>query len=292
MAEIIKSLAVPSLFPETATSVDAFEDVVRKLANFRFNMIEYYTPPGEDDRVAKVLQEMGFQSVFIAVLPLKASGYSLCAADEDERQRAVEVLKGCIDRAHQAGAGRIMINSGAIPADASLMGRCTDNYVRSVLEAAQYIQTIGSDLIIELEPGDSHVQAYQLLGPADRVLETTRRIRQQYPGYTLAMDTAHIREEGEDVMQVLRDTKPHCNHIHLCNCVMDDRSSPFYGDKHVDFDHPGACFSYRDFQHMFGSIRALYGGEPFIITLEITCRADDNFAWFDQIVRRCGWLFE
>lgn len=292
MAEIIKSLAITSLFPETVTSVDAFAYVVRRLSDYRFDMVEYYTPPGEDDRVAKLLQAFDFPSVFIAVLPLKAAGYSLCAAEEDERQKAVEVLKGCIDRAHHAGACRIMINSGSIPADAALLERCANNYVRSVLEASRYIETIGSDLLIELEPGDSHVQSYQLLGPTPRVLETTRRILQQTSRYTLAMDTAHIREEGEDVGQVLRETKPYCNHIHLCNCLMDDPASPFYGDKHVDFDLPGACFSYRDFRRMFGELRELYASERCTVTLEITCRADDNFAWFDQVVRRCGWLFE
>jgi len=293
MNGIVKSLALTSLFPETVLSPDALERTLRWLKQNRsFGMVEFYTAPGEDGRIARVLAELGFESVFIAVVPLKAAGFSLCAADEGERARAVAVLKSCIDRAGAAGARRIMINSGFIPDRAADIEKSCDSYVRSVLEAARYIEERKIDLLIELEPGDSRVQSRQLLGPTDRVLETTRRIREQTDRYVLAMDVAHLREESEPVMDALRATKPFCDHIHLCNCVMDDPAHPLYGDKHVDFDQEGAAFAYGDFERMFGEIKRLYAGEGFIATLEITCREADNFAWFDRVAARCAWLFQ
>jgi hypothetical protein len=103
---------------------------------------------------------------------------------------------------------------------------------------------------------------------------------------------AHIREDGEDVMTSLRQTLPFCDHVHLCNCLMDDTSNPLYGDKHVDFDCPGACWNYDDFANMFRGIKNLYKERDFTISLEITCRAEDNEAWFNNIINKSQWIFE
>ncbi|GHV31211.1 hypothetical protein AGMMS4952_19480 [Spirochaetia bacterium] len=117
-----------------------------------------------------------------------------------------------------------------------------------------------------------------------------KKIRSRNPGYGLTMDVTHLREEGEDILRSLTKTLPYCSHIHLCNCVMDDPKHPFYGDKHVDFDYPGASFGYADFEGMYGEIRRLYNGRDFIITLESLCRAEDNERWFDELVTNCSWL--
>jgi hypothetical protein len=60
----------------------------------------------------------------------------------------------------------------------------------------------------------------------------------------------------------------------------------------VDFDCPGACWNYDGFRDMYRNIQDLYGSRDFTITLEITCRAQDNEAWFADIASRCSWIFE
>ena len=303
MGTICRSLAISSLFPETVESWETLERTVRFLEGYSFKQLEFYSPPGNDRKTAGLFENAGFSSVLIGVIPLKRAGFSLCSLSEEERNRAANVLKNCMDRAAETGSHGVLLNSGFIPGYShgpaaistptpeQLKAAC-DAYIRSIEEAAEYGERRGYNISLLLEPGDSNVQSFQLLGPTDRVMETTERIRKNHRRYALTMDVAHLREEGEDVMASLRQTLPYCDHVHLCNCVMDDPANALYGDKHVDFDCPGACWNYEDFRNMYRSIRSLYGDRDFTITLEITCRAADNEAWFADVASRCSWIFE
>lgn len=292
MGKITRSLAITSLFPETVASFEALRDTITFLGGRGFGMLEFYTAPGHDAEIAALMDEAGFERILIGVLPLKAAGDSLCATDEAERRRAVTVLRQCLDRAAVLGCRAVMVNSGFTPDDHGQTAAACAAYVRSIGEGFAHIAESGYGMTITLEPGDSCVQSFQLLGPTERVLETTKTIVAQHPRYTLTMDVAHIREEGENVMESLRACLPYCNHIHLCNCLMDDANDAMYGDKHVDFDWPGACYGYEDFERMYGEIKQMYQGRDLIVTLEITYRAADNNAWFEQTARRCSWLFQ
>ncbi|MDR0582772.1 MAG: sugar phosphate isomerase/epimerase [Treponema sp.] len=303
MGTIKRSLAISSLFPKTLESWEDLEKTVRFLEGYSFTQLEFYHPPGHDRQIAKLFTEAGFSSILIGVIALKGAGFSLCTGDKEERSRAVSVLKSCMDRASEIGSHGVMLNSGfvpgyspdpaaiSIPTPEQLKAAC-DAYVHSIEEAAEYGEQRGYNITLLLEPGDSKVQSFQLLGPTDKVMETTERIKKQYQCYALIMDVAHLREEGEDVMSSLRRTLPYCDHIHFCNCVMDDPSRELYGDKHVDFDYPGACWNYGDFENMYRNIRNLYKDRDFTIALEITCRATDNEAWFADVASRCSWIFE
>jgi sugar phosphate isomerase/epimerase len=209
-----------------------------------------------------------------------------------------------MDRAAETDSHSVLLNSGFIPGyvpsvqapfsapSAEQIRLSCDAYIRSIEEAAEYAEKRGYAINLLLEPGDSKVQSFQMLGPTELVVETTKRIRANYRNYALTMDVAHIREDGEDVMSSLKQTLPWCSHIHLCNCVMDDPANPLYGDKHVDFDCPGACWNYDDFETMYRSILDLYCNRNLTVTLEITCRAEENEAWFDGVASRCQWIFK
>ena len=302
MRKITRSLAITSLFPKTLESWEALERTVRFLEQNkpRFSQIEFYHPPGRDKETRRLLESSGFSSILIAVLALRGSGLSLCSPDEEDRGRAMDMLKSCMDRAAEIGTNSVMINSGFLPGytqgakavspSAEQIRLSCDAYVRSVEEAAEYGEKRNYGLALLLEPGDSKVQSFQLLGPTGRVVETAKRIKT--PRYALTMDVAHIREEGEDAMSSIRQTLPWCSHIHLCNCLMDDPANPLYGDKHVDFDCPGACWNYEDFSKMYRDIKNLYAERDFTVSLEINCRAEDNEAWFAGVASRCAWIFD
>ncbi len=292
MVNRIHSLAIASLFPRTMDDTAALAQTLRRLAGRGFGMVEFYHAPGHDDTVAALLAETGFESILIGVYPLKAAGFSLCAPDETERRQAVAVLCEQLDRAAAMGCRALMVNSGFLPKNPAQIDDACRAYVRSIREGYAHIaQKRYEGLEITLEPGDSKVQSFQLLGPVDRVLGITWAIRDFAPGYGLTMDIAHLREEGEDMLVALRQTLPFCGHVHLCNCVMNDETDAMYGDKHVDFDWPGACFDYGSFEVMYREILEMYEGRDLIITLEAQCRAEDNDAWFDEMARRCNWLF-
>ena len=299
MRKITRSLTIPSLFPKSMESWEELERTVRFLEGHPFRQLEFFSPPGHDRETGKLFESSGFSSILIAVFALKGAGFSLCSLNAEERSKAVTLLKSCMDRAVETGSHSVMINSGFIPGYSTgyapspeQISSAYDAYVHSIEEALEYGEKQNYAVTLLLEPGDSKVQSFQLLGPTKPVLETTERIRSKHQRYALTMDTAHLREEGEDVISSLRQTLPWCNHVHLCNCVMDDTANPLYGDKHVDFDCPGACWNYNDFRDMYRNIRDLYKNRDLTVSLEIICRAEDNEAWFDSVVSRCQWIFE
>ena len=314
MGKITRSLVITSLFPKTLVSWDDLEGTVRFLEDSNFDVgqgcfqqgcfqqgcfqqLEFFHPPGRDKDIKRLFQSANFSSILIAVPSLKGSNLSLCSLDEKERSLAVDIVKNCLERAAEIGSHSVMINSGSIysdmpkraePARGEILSSC-DAYYNSIEEIAEFRDKRGYPVALLLEPGDSRVHYFQLLGPTELVAETCTKIN--IPLYALTMDVAHIRENFEDVMASLKQTLPWCSHIHLCNCVMDDPLDPFYGDKHVDFDHPGACWAYDDFGKMFGEIKSLYTERDFTISLEINCRAEDNKAWFKDVIAKCPWFF-
>ena len=225
MRKITRSLAILSLFPKITESWEALERTVRFLEGykFRFNQLEFYHPPGRDRDTARLFESAGFSSVLIAVPALKGAGFSLCSLDGEERGKAVSLLKNCMERAAEIGAHSVMLNSGFIPgyapatktvsATPEQISASSDAYIRSIEEAAEYGEKQGYAVNLLLEPGDSKVQSFQLLGPTERVVETAKRIKAGR--YALTMDVAHLREDGEDVMSSLGQTLPWCSHIHL-----------------------------------------------------------------------------
>ena len=305
MRKIKRSLVITSLFPKTLVSFDELKDTVLFLAGSNnqvkqgcFQQLEFYHPPGRDEEIAKLFKDAHMESIFIAVPELKGANLSLCSLDENERIMAVNTLKTCMDRAIITGSHSIMFNSGsvfpdsmitkAMPSPEQIKNSCTA-YLRSLEEIGNYREKQGYTLSLLLEPGDKNIHYFQLLGDTDLVVKTCREI--SIPGYSLTMDIAHTRLNNEDVISSLGKTLPWCNHIHLCNCVIDNPMDPFFGDYHVDFDFPGASWTYADFADIFEKIKNLYTERDFTISLEISCRAEYNKAWFNNVISKCPWFF-
>ena len=149
----------------------------------------------------------------------------------------------------------------------------------------------GATLQFFLEPCDSCLDAYFLLGPTDRSVKALERIRKDFDNIGLVMDTAHVAEEGEDFIQAMEMAQDCCNRIHFANCQISDPQAEFYGDKHIGFDYPGSVFTYSEYKRIYDAMENMYSGKELTITLEVLCRQEDAFVHFEKIMEGMPWFF-
>jgi len=67
------------------------------------------------------------------------------------------------------------------------------------------------------------------------------------------MDTSHLRQLNETPLDSIKKAFPYCNHIHLVNCIVKDKTSNLYGDKHHEFGIEGGGNKHRRTQKYSGN---------------------------------------
>lgn len=285
---LIKSVCTNLFFPQSRKDITAFVDMASFLNDMGVESIEFYHDGVRRDRIGDVLASTGIKGVYIAVIPHKEQMQHLCNEDPANRAEAVKLAKFCIDEAQDNGISEIMFNSGRIGINVELG---LDALFISFEELYEYIAKKRYTIQILMEPCDSHMDAFQLIGPNKRTLEFVERMHTAGLPLKLTMDTAHTVEEGEDFLQALMAVKPYCNHIHFANCNISDKDSPFYGDKHVGYEYPSTEWPPEELAELFGELKKLYpGDEPLRIGLEVLCREEDPYSYFEKVCRKLDFL--
>jgi sugar phosphate isomerase/epimerase len=278
---LTKSVCTNLVFPESRKSIDEFRRMTAFLNEKGIGCVEFYHDGPERGKIGKVLAESGLEGVYIAVIPSKEGKLWLCDTDHDAKDAAVRMLKNCIDEAAANGIGNILINSGRLTEDVE---EGLDALADSVEQAYEYAAGKNYSLRFSLEPCDSVMDAFHLVGPYHRAVGFADKMRKRGFPLELTMDTAHTVEEGEDFSAAVTAAKPYCNHVHFANCRVDNPADPFYGDKHIGFEFSGSVWTPETLTEMFHKLRALYpGDEPLRLALEVLCREDDPYAYFDMM---------
>lgn len=278
--KLINSVCTSLYFPSSRRSVDEFSRMARFLAARGMDCVEFYHDGDGRDKVGRVLRDNGLSGVYIAVIPSKEGKLHLCDEDREGRAAAVRLIKGCIDEAQAGGVTEVMINSGRIGASVE---RGLDALAASVEELFDYAAQKRYALDLLMEPCDSCMDAFQLIGPYERTLAFVRRLRSAGLPLKLTMDSAHTAEEGQDFLEAVTAVRPYCNHIHFANCNISDRQSPLYGDKHLGYEYPDTKWTVPALKKLFQGLQELYkGDEPLRIGLEVLCRTDDTYSYFDE----------
>lgn len=186
----------------------------------------------------------------------------ISSLEEDDRIKAVERLKECIDEAMQYSAEVFTFFSGKDPAimqgltgaDADrVRGEALSQLRRSLHEICVYLAEVNknnkTNCVPLLIPFDARVNPpgitpfkEMLIGPADRAEALLESIRHQY-GHNelgLLMDTSHMIINGEGP-EVIKRLGAYIKHMHISNCVL-NRNNPDgdlrYGDIHPAFNVP------------------------------------------------------
>lgn len=222
--------------------------------------------------------------------------FDLSHPDERERRRAVERLRVCVREAEQLGACRVGLMSGRDPllhgsAVPEARARHRDAMTRSLIELASETALDLAVMAFDRQPSPAAVPgAYKgaLLGPVAETAEVVVRARRE--GATnvwLALDTAHLRENGEGPAE-LHGVVELLALFHVSNCVVDPDAADApvrLGDRHPPFGCPGSAV---DGGTLTAHARALAGRYRGPVTFEIRPVGDED-PWVLLDRARAAW---
>ncbi len=280
---LIKSVCTTLMFPPTRKDPDAFRKTVGFLAERGVKCMEFYYDGPKADGVGAALREFGMDAVFIAVLPSKEAKLWLCDTDPAARGKAVELFKAKLDYAQGLGITQMMINSGQGGANAE---PGLDALEASVAAIYDHAASRNYHLRLLMEPCDENLEAFHLIGPHARARAFVERMRRRGYPLELTMDAAHAVEGGEDIVQAVKAVKEYCRHVHFANCDITNRGTPLFGDKHLGYEYPDTVWTPAALAGLFAELEKIYpGDEPLRIGLEVLCREDDPYAYFDKTLK-------
>jgi sugar phosphate isomerase/epimerase len=185
---------------------------------------------------AALLRESHLNVGFGAQSALLVTKSNLNALDAGDRQKAVDLVRGCIDQAVELGAGRVAVLSGPYPGEADEV-RATRSLIESLLDLSAYGRARG--IGITLETFDRSIEKKALAGPTRLCVEISEAVRRDFPEFGLMLDLSHIPLLEEGIRESLTIARDHLVHAHIGNCVMRDRAHPAYGDQHPRFGIAG-----------------------------------------------------
>lgn len=176
---------------------------------------------------------------------LTYSGHSLLFAaqaninsrDEQERERAVSLLKEGIDEAYAFGALDFQFLSRSF--DPEKIEEHLDSLVRSTVELCEYAAHKG-DMPVCHEIFDYDIDKKSLVGPAPLAREYATRVCESVDNFGLMVDCSHIPMLRESIDEALDPISEFIVHAHMGNTLIGDPSHPFYGDTHPAFGYPGS----------------------------------------------------
>ena len=88
------------------------------------------------------------------------------------------------------------------------------------------------DITALLEPFDRTVDKKFLYGPTRECVDLIESLRPENDNFGIELDMAHLPLMGESFASALKTCAPCLKRIHLGNCVLKDKTHPWYGDLH------------------------------------------------------------
>ncbi len=284
--ELIRSVCTNMAFPGSRENLDEFRRAAEFLAGYGIRNLEFYHDSPNADRFGEVLRDNGMTGIFIGVIPSKEAKLNLC--DPEGWEAAAKYYAALMDVAQANGVETLMYNSGFLKKGTE------EAQMEALGKAIEYIHNDAARknyrIHLVLEPGDSNMSSFQLLGPYQRVLEHCQRMEKAGTPVYLTMDAAHSAEEGEDFTEAVKAVRNYCNHIHFANCFIKDPTHELYGDKHVGFDYPDTEWTPETLRVLWDDLKPLYADDKLILAMEYLCREADPYAYFDKLYKGLDFL--
>ena len=255
MKSLNKSIVLPAFFPNSMEDTQHFLNVIKIISNYGISFIEFYYKGNEKKIIRECLMKYNINSIYLGAMAIKQKGLNLSSHKEKLRIEAVREMKKCIDDAYFYGSYSILINSGR-SSDNGKDEIAYEYLKKSLEELLKYIDVSAKDykLNLTLEPGDIEVDSFSLIGDTDLAIKLVREIRGKYNNFGLTMDTSHLRQLDEEPLNSIKKTFHYCNHIHLANCIVKDKTSKLYGDKHPPFGVKNGEFDLKDIKKIYKNI--------------------------------------
>ncbi len=291
------SVVLPAFFPRSIDSEKDFIKAIELLKEYNIDVIEFYYKNNNREIIKNILNKYNLRSIYLAAMKAKQENLNLSSLDREIRKKSIKEIKKCIDDAYFYNSESILINSGKrqLPVLENNIYFGYEYLKESLVSLLEYIDTKSKDykLNLTLEPGDTEIDSFSLIGHTDIAIKLIKELREEYENVSLTMDTSHIIQLGEDPITSINKSFPYCSHIHLANCIIKDKLHELYGDKHPEFGLPDSELSLDDTKLMFNQIKRIYKNNILIIGLEIIFRNDQlqDMNQFDYFVNTMKKLF-
>ena len=233
----------PMAYPEVIKGEGPILETLKKILDDEyFGAVEVTWMKDDAVRVeaAKMLKCAHVDVIFAGQPPLLTQKLDLNAADEAERQKAIDQCKNSVDQAYELGAGILALLSGPDPGEAD-RAAATGRLADSLIQICKYAESKASDkpLTVSLETFDRTIDKKCLIGPTDEAVALAARVKAECGNFGLTVDLSHQPLLGESINHMVVKASEHLVHTHIGNCAMSDTASPAYGDQHPAFGCDG-----------------------------------------------------
>ena len=224
-------------YPTTIRGEGPIVETITKIAeDDYFNAIEitWIKDPEVRKKAKEILVTSGLAVGYGAQPAVLLTPLNPNSLDEDERKKAVEVLKSQVDEAQFMGAGRMAFLSGKDPGPEKREA-AVDALIKSTRELCDYAAT--KDMGITLEAFDTEIDKKALMGSSADSAKFAGAVDRE--NFGILVDLSHLPLLGESSEQCAQAVKDHLVHLHIGNCAMRDENHPAYGDAHPRFGIEG-----------------------------------------------------
>jgi len=237
-------VVVSAFYPEVRQRNGPVLEIIRKLAaDPFFQALEF--SGAEDPAVQKelipVTRASGKSLVFAGGSYCYLGQHNLHALDEEKRQRAIRKVEKIIDEACDYGCKILYVMGCEAPA-AQETDRAIRKFANSLAALSDYARSQNPSAPLTISVENFYILSENpfLIGPTREVAQIVRDLRRNHSNVGLTFDTSHILQLREDLPSTYSAVEDVIAHIHLSNCLIRDKSSPLYGDKHPPYGMVGS----------------------------------------------------
>ena len=253
-------LVVQAFFPEARARKRPALEITRKLAAdpfFQALEISGVEDPALQRELAGIARASGKSLVFSGGAYCRAGGHNLHDLDEGKREKALQQVRKIIDEAYDYGCRILYVMGFEAPAPPEC-DRAREKFARSLADLSAYARgkNPAAQLTLSVENFYLLTDTPFLIGPTLDFARMLKELRSKNPNLGLTFDTSHILQLKEDLPSTFARVQEVIAHIHLSNCLLKDRSSPFFGDKHPPYGFPGSEIGIPELAGFFSTLKA------------------------------------
>ncbi|MDY0290056.1 MAG: TIM barrel protein [Sphaerochaeta sp.] len=227
-------------YPECSASEEAYLTSLKKiLVDPFFQVVELGTLPfpSIENKVTSMVKVAHCTMTFSGHSLLFSQKLNINSLDENERKKAVHVLKQGIDQAYAWGCEEFQFLSRQY--EEGREEAYLQQLILSTKELCSYAKEKG-DMSVCLEVFDHTIDKRSLLGPAPLVRGYAQAVCKDHANFGIMVDCSHIPMIGESIDEAIDPVKAYIRHVHVGNTFISDPTHPSYGDNHPRFGYPGS----------------------------------------------------
>jgi sugar phosphate isomerase/epimerase len=225
--------------------------------------------------VAKLADEAGMTVTYGAQPQLLRNKANINSLDKTERDRAVRLLKDCMDEAQELGARGFAYLAGKY--EEATKEESFRVLVDVTIELCNYAKERGN-MPVNVEVFDYDIEKRSLIGPAPLAAKFAKTVGDVCDNFGLMVDLSHIPQLHESIDESVDPVAPYIRHAHIGNAVLVP-GAPAYGDAHPRFGFPN---SENDIPELVAFLRKLIAsgylreGDPQIVSFEVKPWEDED----------------